>query len=35
MREFSKMSPLEVWYYRVSAEDLIENAPDAKAREST
>jgi uncharacterized protein (DUF2252 family) len=32
MREFSKMSPLEVWYYRVSAEDLIENAPDAQAR---
>ena len=33
MREFSEMSPLEVWYYRVSAEDLIEDAPDAKSRE--
>ena len=32
MREFAEMSPLEVWYFRVSAEDLIENAPDAKAR---
>ena len=30
---FSEMSPLEVWYYRVSAEDLIANAPDAKAKE--
>ena len=32
MDEFSAMSPLEVWYSRVSAEDLIENAPDAKAK---
>jgi len=33
MREFSQMSPLEIWYYRVSAEDLIEKAPDAEARD--
>jgi uncharacterized protein (DUF2252 family) len=33
MREFSKMSPLEVWYYRVSADDLIENAPDAESKD--
>ncbi len=33
MREFSAMSPLEVWYYRVSAEDLVERAPDPKAKD--
>jgi uncharacterized protein (DUF2252 family) len=33
MREFSEMSPLEVWYSSLSAEDLIEDAPDAKAKE--
>jgi len=33
MREFSEMSPLEVWYYRVSAEDLIERASDAKTKD--
>jgi uncharacterized protein (DUF2252 family) len=33
MLEFSGMSPLEVWYYRLSAEDLINNAPDAKAKD--
>ncbi len=32
MREFSELSPLEVWYSRVSAEDLIEDAPDAEAK---
>jgi uncharacterized protein (DUF2252 family) len=32
MREFSQMSPLDVWYYRLSAEDLIEDATDAKAK---
>jgi uncharacterized protein (DUF2252 family) len=32
MGEFCAMSPLEIWYSRVSAEDLIENAPDAKAK---
>jgi uncharacterized protein (DUF2252 family) len=31
--EFSEMSPLEVWYSSVSAEGLIEDAPDAKSRE--
>jgi uncharacterized protein (DUF2252 family) len=35
MREFSAMSPLEVWYFRVSAEDLIERAPGAKAKDQT
>jgi uncharacterized protein (DUF2252 family) len=29
MVEFSSMSPLEVWYYRLTAEDLIATAPDA------
>jgi len=33
MRHFSEMSPLEVWYYRVSAEDLIERASDAKTKD--
>ena len=33
MREFARMSPLEVWYYRVTADDLIDDAPNAKARE--
>jgi uncharacterized protein (DUF2252 family) len=33
LREFSTMSPLEVWYYRVTAEDLIDSAPDLKARQ--
>jgi uncharacterized protein (DUF2252 family) len=32
MRQFAEMSPLEVWYYRISADDLIAAAPDAKAR---
>jgi len=32
MREFSEMSPLEVWYYRLSAEDLIKIAPNAASR---
>ena len=30
--EFSEMSPLDVWYYCVSSEDLIGIAPDDKAR---
>jgi uncharacterized protein (DUF2252 family) len=33
MREFSAMTPLEVWYYRVSAEDLAERASDTKAKD--
>jgi uncharacterized protein (DUF2252 family) len=32
MHEFSEMNPLEVWYYCLSADDLIKIAPDAKAR---
>jgi uncharacterized protein (DUF2252 family) len=32
MHEFAEMSPLELWYFRVSAEDLIERAPDSEAR---
>ncbi len=32
LREFSLMSPLEVWYYRVSAQDLIERSRDAKVK---
>jgi len=32
MRAFAEMSPLDVWYSRVSAEDLIELAPDGKSR---
>ena len=32
MHEFSDLSPLDVWYYRVSAEDLIDVALDAKER---
>ena len=33
LREFSEMSPLEVWYSRVSIDDLIDRAPHAKAKE--
>ncbi|HEY4309020.1 MAG TPA: DUF2252 domain-containing protein [Pirellulales bacterium] len=33
LREFSTMSPLEIWYFRVCADELVENAPDAEARE--
>ena len=32
LREYSKMSPLEVWYTRLDAETLIAMAPDAKAK---
>ena len=32
MCEFSEMSPLEVWYYCISSEDLTGIAPDDKAR---
>jgi uncharacterized protein (DUF2252 family) len=31
LREFSEMSPLDVWYYRITAKDLIAVAPDAKS----
>lgn len=32
LREYSKMSPLEVWYDRLDTETLIAMAPDAKAK---
>jgi uncharacterized protein (DUF2252 family) len=32
MREFSRMSPLEIWYFILTAEDLIAAAPDDKAK---
>jgi uncharacterized protein (DUF2252 family) len=32
LREYSRMSPLEVWYNRLDADMLIEMAPDAKAK---
>jgi uncharacterized protein (DUF2252 family) len=33
LRELVTMSPLEIWYFRVTAEDLIESAPDAQSRQ--
>ena len=33
LRDFSKMSPLDVWYYRVDAQSMIDAAPDAKIKE--
>lgn len=32
LREYSRMSPLEVWYARLDAQTLIDMAPDAAAR---
>jgi uncharacterized protein (DUF2252 family) len=32
LREYSQMSPLEVWYNRLDADMLIEMAPDAKLK---
>ncbi len=32
MREFSKMSPLDVWYDRLDAQTIVDMAPDAKIR---
>jgi uncharacterized protein (DUF2252 family) len=32
LREYSRMSPLEVWYARLDVESLIANAPDEKAK---
>jgi uncharacterized protein (DUF2252 family) len=32
LREYSRMSPLEVWYARLDAEKLIAMAPDEKAK---
>ena len=31
LREYSRMSPLEVWYARLEMEDIIAAAPDAKS----
>ena len=31
LRRFSKMKPLEVWYSRLDAQELLDTAPDAKA----
>lgn len=33
LREYSRMSPLEVWYNRLDMESIIEMAPDSKAKE--
>lgn len=33
LREFSKMTPLDVWYDRLDAQTIIDMAPDAKIRE--
>ena len=33
LREYSRMSPLEVWYNRLDMETIIEMAPDVKAKE--
>ena len=33
LREFSKMSPLDVWYDRLDAQTIIDMAPDAKIRD--
>lgn len=32
LREFSEMSPLDVWYFRLDHQTLIEKAPDDEAR---
>lgn len=32
LRKFSKMSPLDVWYYRLDARTITDTAPDAKVR---
>jgi len=32
LREYSKMSPLEIWYARLDVESLIESAPDVQVR---
>ncbi len=33
LRDFSKMSPLDVWYDRLDAKTIVDMAPDAKIRE--
>jgi uncharacterized protein (DUF2252 family) len=32
LREFAQMSPLDVWYYRLDMDTLLEMAPDAEAK---
>jgi uncharacterized protein (DUF2252 family) len=32
LREYSRMSPLEIWYARLDVESIIANAPDEKAK---
>jgi uncharacterized protein (DUF2252 family) len=32
LREYSRLSPLEVWYARIGVEEVIEMAPDEKTR---
>jgi len=34
LREYSRLSPLEVWYTRLDMQDIIESAPDEKARKT-
>jgi uncharacterized protein (DUF2252 family) len=33
MREFAEMSPLEIWYFHIDADDLVANAADEEARQ--
>jgi len=33
LREFSKMSPLDVWYDRLDAQTIVDMAPDSKIKE--
>jgi uncharacterized protein (DUF2252 family) len=32
MREFAEMSPLDIWYFHIDADDLVANAADEEAR---
>jgi uncharacterized protein (DUF2252 family) len=32
MHEFAEMSPLEIWYFHIDADDLVANAADEEAR---
>ena len=34
LREYSRMSPLEIWYARLDMESIIANAPDEKAKKN-
>jgi uncharacterized protein (DUF2252 family) len=33
LREYSKMSPLDIWYDRLDAQTIIDTAPDSRVRE--